>query len=1752
MKRNSWVLALIACVIGSGWAQPYPSAFREDDVDAGASRFVTSSGSEPLEDDQIRELLWVETTKGVARKRSDAKSQAGAYLLAFKRPVEIGTVLGGSGDVRILKPEGSWPPDPSRSTDWVGMEGAQSQNLPGFMALQPGVRTRAILMTPRKVWNAPQLLGLLGARLFNRTPWAVVNADAEYTTEPQLSAPRTYAAQDLATGRGEWINTGKDGKGLIPRPPISDVAPSWVVLSWAEKQRVDGLLLGDNFERFEVQSYEGPDGINAVAATEQEWKTVKPLSDVKQSVGSHPLRWMRFGGLHTRAIRLLIKKTSDGAVAKLSCLQAFSDLGEKAIPEMVARVVDEAPVRVPYKLDEAGKVTIVVESADGTRVRNIAANIERSAGENTFAWDLKDEAGDYVPVGTYRWRAITHPPLELRYAMTAYPNVNTYFPDQPAWQTGANGPGGWLADHTPPRAACVAGDRVFLGAPVAESGVSLIECDLEGRKLWGHPSFAAFTGVGMLASDGKTVFNTMTARNFAKTGIDKTSEAIWAVDLETRAVRTLPILQPSAERSRGIQGFAARDNKVYVAVHARQNWLNNAVGAADVDLGNSLPAYAVARRPAAGEVVPDPRNDFLRLLRLKDTPPGQNLIFLETTKGAEREQHMVVAFNRAVAVGSLVFAAPPKEDKMQFRISVLKGSAPYPPRAREKDDWVMVPYEDRSGWAVVPLPQGTSTRAVRFTFLRGGADSVDELLADVEEKKAGVTLDSVLGGPSKKGAPAKLGGSEGEQWKRQIEGMKILARRFENVTSSATVRVNSGKVASDGVWDAQRSEPLSAAEPAVYALEWKQAQTLRGLAIKEIDGALTEIDVFTGNGPVPPDIASEEGWENVASYQQPLREYYQPDVMHNPQARYLDGYVDFGREVSTRAVRLRVVKQWETKAHRPTGVRVDQGGQVLDLKRCRIYGVAALKYLGGESAINPLASERVEVIDGSSGQTLKEVHLPRPGEPSGKDAPGNTLAFDAQGRLVAISDRKLVRVDLEGGAHVTLASDLIRPTALACDAGGNHLVYDAAPERRNIRVYDAQGGLVREIGSAGGHQVGAWDPTRLDSVSAIAVDPKGQVWVVESTYWPKRVSLWSAQGTFLKEFLGPTQYGGAGRIDPGDKRRMFYGPLEFELDWDTGKTRLKNLTSMDGAETGDIPRRVNGRLYLVNTRTQENPQHGLVYLHEGDRVRLVAAVGLAGKIKPMLDPAVMKGLGGKALMEFWCAWSDLNGDGKVQVDEVQFWPRGDDRTPMTFDPQLNAQIGRIGFRVARWLPDGTPVYEREDRPGLWTGMTMRLVNGNYYHFEDANSASLCAGISPEGKVLWTYKTEGSGVHALYKAKPRHAGQMLCNLGIVGHMTAQAGDLGEFLVFNTNVGLFNIMTADGLFAGQLFREVRDPAARPWSGKDNARGLRLDDTTPGQEHFNGHMTLTQDGQYLLVAGHNHASVVEVVGMDRFKRFGGSVEVGAEQIAATRRWELGQKKQEVYARAPVLDCFRMDSPPKLDGQLNDWGAVSAQIDDHAKFRIGYDDQNLYVAYEISRRGPLKNTGKQWDRLFKTGAAVDLHIGTDPSAAEDRRAPGVGDQRLLMTFMDQDPAMVLYRAVVPGTPAEKVWQVVSPVGSVGFDQVARLEKPRLVASSDKDRYIVEAAIPLNELGLKVRADLRLKMDWGVLVSGPDGNEVLRREYWANKSTQIIADAPSEAELHPSLWGHVRFQGQVLGSQTDPTSRKKGASVDDLLNELK
>ena len=1087
-------------------------------------------------------------------------------------------------------------------------------------------------------------------------------------------------------------------------------------------------------------------------------------------------------------------------------------------------------------------------------------------------------------------------------------------------------------------------------------------------------------------------------------------------------------------------------------------------------------------------------------------------------------------------------------------------------------------------WDVVPCPPNTVTRALRITFTKGADDELADILETKEQPKE-LKLDE-------KGEESKE-----KAWLGQLEGMKLLRRRYKNLFAAAKVRVSSGTVAPDGSWDAERKEPVTEEKPGIYVLEWPEPQKLRGLAIMEIDGKRTEIEAWEGatvglsdRALFHVDTAGQAldtararasrgtgGWKHLATYHQQRRYFYFPDDNNNANARYMDGYVDFGSEVTTRAIRLRVVEQW---VHREGdraglyGIRADRGGLKMDPTRCRIYGVAPLQSLGGEAPGDPMVTRRIEVADVAAKKIVKEVPFDHPGP----------LALNAAGELFCLSSTKVVKVDLERGKHDTRVSDLLRPTSLAFDREGNLYVFDKAPERQAVRVYDKGGKFLRTIGTPGGFKVGPWDPTRFGDVSSICVDKANHLWAVEWQYWPKRIVQWTTDGKFLREFLGNTSYGGGGVLDPWDKRRVFYGNLEFELDWQTGAhagglgsaeagtrvgaTRLKNLTWDNGWDAGELPIKIKDRVYMV-TRTREPASDipvGIVYLYEKDHLKRVAAFGLANYFAALRTPEILGHLGKKVLEDFQFIWCDRNGDGEPQLAEVTLSPKRIHGVSL-FNRDLGCQAGTLRYQVKEFLPNGVPVYEEREFPKLepatkgWLSTLYRLDNGAFFHMGNPEAA-----FTPEGEMLWSYRTEGAGGHALNTASPWHPAQVVCEFGWVGHETAHAGDLGEFVVFKTNVGSWTVWSGDGLLVGPIFKDIREPGRLPWAMREHQRGLRIDNVTAGQEHFCGYFCRTfEDNKYYVVAGHNHVSVVEVLGLDQVKRLGGKITVSGEDIRKAQEWEHANAKRIARQDVKVLDCYRKLNDIKIDGSLSDWDGIEATqlyTDDYAKthglhanasFRTAYDDQCLYLAYEVRGMGPLRNSGNQWDKLFKTGAAVDLFLGTDAAADPARKQAVAGDLRLLMTWMGDRPVAVIYRPVAPGAAKAEAWEVVSPVWKLPFDLVKILGDVKLARSGGGNQYVVEAAVPLASLGLKVQPNLRLKLDWGTLATDSDGSVVLSRTYWANKATAILSDAPSEAALHPDLWGYVRFFDRASKGlrMAEPKDLAPGAKEKDDLIKL-
>ena len=734
---------------------------------------------------------------------------------------------------------------------------------------------------------------------------------------------------------------------------------------------------------------------------------------------------------------------------------------------------------------------------------------------------------------------------------------------------------------------------------------------------------------------------------------------------------------------------------------------------------------------------------------------------------------------------------------------------------------------------------------------------------------------------------------------------------------------------------------------------------------------------------------------------------------------------------------------------------------------------------------------------------------------------------------------------------------------LAMGPDGSFHVY-VLPEKV-IHVYDRTGKHLRTLGKPGGQVPGPWDPEKFYQVETLFVDRTGQTWVVESQDVPRRIVQYDAKGKFTREFYGNTHYGGGGVLDPADKSRLLYHHIEFAIDWKTGNSRIKNMLA-EWLPDNCVPMRYEGRTYLVSMPLSHQATQPACLVYRYDETRgtatLAAAFGEANAFDALKTPAILKGLAiGKVPRDYLFLWSDRSGDGKVDPEEVTF--------ELKTEPGRTVRLGRMNDQLRSWagthyyqaktiLTNGVPEFEKVAATGSREG-GYELDNGDLLAFQapsermmrNGDGPSLeTRGIDRQGRVMWRYPTEHPSVSGLY-LPPWEPGYVTNEFGVIGHAKARAGDLGEYVVIHGNNGMWKIWTADGLLAGQILRHKFDPrsivdSSRPTVERDQA----FDNLTAGQEHFHGYFTQSTDGRDYIVHGFNYIGLWEVTGLDRFKRLSGELTVTPEDVRQVRTHQEELARREAKSQARVLECLRVKASkfPEV-----------AEIDNNIRFALGYDDQYLYVRWNVSGNGLLANSGDDFHRYFKTGACLDLHLGLDEQANPARRAPVAGDMRLLFTVAEGKPQAVLYQPIASNADSKEAWETQTPAGgTTHFDRVVKLTNAQLEFTPDreqKDRYTFTAVIPLKDLQWKPRDGQLLRCDWGLLTSD-DGHTVKRRLYWSNSLATGTTDEAWEARLDPHLWGTLAVLSTSRADRqldlSSPAGKSKPASadiIDDILN---
>jgi hypothetical protein len=919
---------------------------------------------------------------------------------------------------------------------------------------------------------------------------------------------------------------------------------------------------------------------------------------------------------------------------------------------------------------------------------------------------------------------------------------------------------------------------------------------------------------------------------------------------------------------------------------------------------------------------------------------------------------------------------------------------------------------------------------------------------------------------------------------------------------------------------------MNGVNPPRMALVWDTPQRLRGVGLSRPATAVLAVDAWSGPAGDDPKtaLADDTLWQPLGVLEPEVFNSYWPQT---PTARTLD----FGREVATRALRIRAIAPAETVG--PKGIH----HAVNETQRAGFDAVVAFSHLDGDPELPPELNDRITEIqlpagDGTQAKVLRQIPLSRPGY----------LATDHAGVLYAVSDRRIVTVPLAGGEPrvVIPAGQLEAPAGMAFDAEGLLYVADGGPGV--IKVFDVLAGkLVRTIGTPGGARLGKWDPTRLDNPTGVAIDHAGKLWVVENSYQPKRVSRWTRDGKIEQWFLGPTAYGGGGWMDQGNHGVVMYHGMKFIIDWATRGWTLDSLLfrpGLPGSLHAAMPDRVvyaRGHRYLVGDPGNSGGSSVAVICEERDGVaRPLAAAGNLGHWEDVaLRPDLRQAFGALQGENYGFVWFDRNGDRQPQAGEVQITDR-DKFQQAYFSSRVGDDLAFV-FRGVRLRPsgllaDGTPTYDLaklESFP-LLQDSSWSTEDGRIFQIGDSLLAA-------DGTLLWAYPDLHLSTHGSQRVSwDRPPGTLVGEFQVVGHFTVGQEEL---FVTNANHGDWYVFTRDGFLAATIFGGPAGTPRRWWTmpewtpGKTDLSGLNV-----GEEHFQGSICRAEDGAVYAIAGHNHNSIVRVDGLEGLTRLGGTLTITRQDLEQAQEWAVRTAALDARQQEPKAGLLPQVRPGQVtvDGSLDDWPAsifltIHSSPDPkgktiiHSSGALAYDRQYLYVAARAADLSPMRNTADDPRTLFKSGDAVDVTLGLDPTADPLRPNPVPGDVRLLISMIKGTPVAVIYRPHVPGTPPETQVRFTSPVGQIAIDQVTVLDHAAIAIRPDGNGWIVEAAIPWQQLGSEPPALAQhLKADIGILQSDEQGARTVSRLYWSGKTQTVVSDIPTEARLFPTLWGDL------------------------------
>lgn len=805
------------------------------------------------------------------------------------------------------------------------------------------------------------------------------------------------------------------------------------------------------------------------------------------------------------------------------------------------------------------------------------------------------------------------------------------------------------------------------------------------------------------------------------------------------------------------------------------------------------------------------------------------------------------------------------------------------------------------------------------------------------------------------------------------------------------------------------------------------------------------------------------------------------------------------------------------------------------------------------------------------------------------DADGKTVGqLDvAEPQALTVRDGKLYVIHRAGDASEILIVPLVnglptkdnhtaikidgvaKPEDIDVDSQGR--IYLCDSEANQVCRLDEKGHVAMTFGKAGAQKPGHYDPQIFMAPGRIATwkDAQGaDRLIVMEREGPARISEWSADGQFIRQWQTPQPNGNNGyAFDAQDPDHVYIGGtghpsnaehawyVRFRVDWKTGTWTTDAVWPgiLAGMKNGwaphgwGYPRIVNrdGKKFLTFGRGYA------VYRFDGDQLVASAAI-IKDQPKGEKSPTFF-------------IWRDRNGDGKIDESEWRDQPLPSPGVYTYWGGNWQEDLSLVnlveGSRDVYILAcegfdeHGNPIFkewkkllsdpimsakaagtadathggnEIFDRFSASWHSVLKLASGDI--FTDIRGGGFSANHAQEQK-LSRYVPDGQGGYRILWRIGRAANVRAGNGAIVGSIFVSPPAHNLIAVTDQTRAGAHVFTADeGLYVDTLLLEGARSHATIYGS--------------GGEFFAGQTVLNQkDGKVYLAFGKLTPIIYEAqgwtdkTGITKLTTLPKTITLPSNQVADPPDLALQLRGGAGKARlAHFLPAA--GGPPALDGSMTGWESCwpiqFGQEEKQIEVRAQYDPKTIYLRWKVRSDAAIAIKPLQpAQRLFTHDRGADtvgFYMQCDPKAQGTAAGGRPGDVRFIMGIFDDNGKI---RPAALGMYPEWLRRDLtspatfgSPQGSQAFEHVALVPEIRLqhLMDADKKGFVLSAAIPrsvlpavLPDMEKQLRTMVNFDANFG-------GNQKL---WWSNgdgSANRETNDEPTESRLYPGSWAQATF----------------------------